>query len=129
MRAVILEDSIEDLALIILRLHRAGIVLKWRAVTTEGELRQALIQFSPEVVLSGVNNSGYFGIQALQFVRASFPEVPFIFVSRALSEDRAQDLIAQGATDCVPKRNMDRLADAVIRANREARGRKAEAER
>ncbi len=48
-----------------------------------------------------------------------YPDVPFIFVSGALGEELAIELLKKGATDYVLKDRLSRLAPAVTRALRE----------
>jgi len=61
------------------------------------------------------------GDQALALARKLHPEVPFIFLSATQDEERAVACLRQGATDCVPKTNLARLAPVVRRALEEAR--------
>jgi sigma-B regulation protein RsbU (phosphoserine phosphatase) len=51
------------------------------------------------------------------------PDVPFIFVSGALGEETAVELLKQGATDYVLKSRLFRLGPAVARALQESRER------
>jgi DNA-binding response OmpR family regulator len=48
------------------------------------------------------------------------PDVPFIFVSGTIGEERAIEALRCGAVDYVLKSNLKRLAPAVTRALREA---------
>ncbi|MPM41125.1 hypothetical protein SDC9_87775 [bioreactor metagenome] len=57
---------------------------------------------------------------ALQFVRQTLPDVPFIFVSGTIGEDAAIDALTQGATDYVMKSRLARLIPAITRALTEA---------
>ena len=57
--------------------------------------------------------------------RARRPELPFIFVSGAIGEERAIESLQQGATDYVLKQRLARLGPAVRRALREAEDRRA----
>jgi len=55
----------------------------------------------------------------LKISRERCPEVPFIFVSGALGEELAIELLKQGATDYVLKNRLSRLVPAVTRALQE----------
>jgi len=56
------------------------------------------------------------GLAALKISRERCPDVPFIFVSGALGEEMAIDLLKKGATDYVLKNRLSRLEPAVSRA-------------
>jgi diguanylate cyclase (GGDEF)-like protein len=56
------------------------------------------------------------GVDALRLAREFAPDVPFIFVSGTIGEERAIDAIRQGATDYILKGNLRRLGTAVRRA-------------
>jgi len=63
---------------------------------------------------------GYDGQAALAFAQQQCPEVPFLFVSGTIGEERAIESLKNGATDYVLKDRLERLAPAVRRALREA---------
>jgi DNA-binding response OmpR family regulator len=54
-----------------------------------------------------------------EIVRRRWYTTPLILVSRSLDEDLAIDSFKIGATDCVPKKDLSRLAPAVRRVMRE----------
>jgi PAS domain S-box-containing protein len=56
------------------------------------------------------------GLAAMKIAREKCPHVPFIFVSGALGEEMAIDLLKKGATDYVLKNRLSRLEPAVSRA-------------
>ncbi len=59
------------------------------------------------------------GMVALETLRASRPEIPFIAVTAALGDEAAVEYIKRGAADYVLKHRLDRLPAAVGRALRE----------
>src|SRR5260221_11534931 len=63
---------------------------------------------------------GFDGLHALRTARELTPEIPFIFVSGTIGEERAIEAIRAGATDYVLKNNLRRLGTAVKRALAEA---------
>ncbi len=62
----------------------------------------------------------YDGMSALQLVRQSGLDIPFIFISGIIGEDAAVQALTRGATDYVLKQNLSRLVPAVNRALFEA---------
>jgi DNA-binding NarL/FixJ family response regulator len=71
------------------------------------------------LILSDYSLPSFNGLSALKIARERCPEVPFIFVSGALGEELAIELLKQGATDYVLKNRLSRLAPAVCRALQE----------
>jgi PAS domain S-box-containing protein len=61
------------------------------------------------------------GTAALAAAKALRPDVPFVFVSGTIGEERAVDVLKDGATDYVLKDRIRRLGPAVRRALREVR--------
>jgi diguanylate cyclase (GGDEF)-like protein/PAS domain S-box-containing protein len=114
------EDSPDDVELALRSLKSDGIRAQWRRVDCEPGLRQALAGVKPDAILSDFSMPGFDGLRALRIARELTPDVPFIFVSGTIGEERAIEAIRAGATDYVLKNNMRRLGTAVKRALAEA---------
>ena len=80
---------------------------------------KALDDFCPKIILADYSLPSFDGLSALKIARERCPEVPFIFVSGALGEELATELLKQGATDYVLKHRLARLGLAVSRALQE----------
>ncbi len=119
-RALFVEDSPDDVELAVLAMERDGFDVRMERVESEEELRSALAERPPHVILSDYSMPNFDGITALGVVRELTPDIPFIFVSGTLGEDRAIYSIQHGATDYVLKGNLRRLGTAVRRALDEA---------
>jgi two-component system sensor histidine kinase UhpB len=126
-RILLLEDSAADAHLIVRALRDADFDCITCCVQTEAGLLQELTAFGPEVLLSDYAMPGFDGSAALEFVRHHTPDLPFIFVSGMIGEERAIDLLRAGATDFVLKSNLARLPGAISRALRESSERSARA--
>ncbi len=127
-RILQVEDSETDAELAAHQLKRAGLRCLLRRVETEAQLREALASFDPAVILSDFDLPTFDGYAALKVARAMVPQVPFIFVSGKMGEDRAIDALHRGAVDYVLKSNLSRLSPAVRRAVEEAATRRRQAE-
>jgi diguanylate cyclase (GGDEF)-like protein/PAS domain S-box-containing protein len=114
------EDSPDDVELALRSLKSDGIQPHWRRVDCEKDLRQVLAGLKPDAILSDFSMPGFDGLLALRIAREVTPEVPFIFVSGTIGEERAIEAIRAGATDYVLKNNLRRLGTAVKRALAEA---------
>ncbi len=124
---VLLEDSALDAELIAAQLRSDGVTLPVERVKTEPEFIELLSHPQVALVLSDFSLPTYDGLAALARVRSAHPELPFIFVSGAIGEDRAIETIRRGATDYVLKHRLERLGPAVRRALSEAETRRLRA--
>ena len=128
-----IEDSEDDVELAVRALGKDGLAVSLQRVESADGLRRSLAHVRPDIILSDFSMPNFDGIHALRLARELAPQVPFIFVSGTIGEERAIEAIRQGATDYVLKNNLRRLGTAVKRALSEAaeqqRIRKAEEER
>ncbi len=117
LRVLILEDHVSDAELCERELRRAEIDFVSRRVDTPAALETELESFDPHLVLSDFTFPGGFdGLEALEAVRRLAPNVPFVFVSGTIGEERAVEAMRQGAADYVLKDRMARLGPVVLRA-------------
>jgi PAS domain S-box-containing protein len=133
LRILHLEDDPDDATLIHRRLEAEGLSVAVRHVQDLEAFRSALTTGDFDLVLSDFRLGAATGLDALEVRKQLRPDVPFIFVSGALGEERAVETLRNGATDYVLKDRQARLGSAVRRALREVSERKqrhrAEAER
>jgi PAS domain S-box-containing protein/putative nucleotidyltransferase with HDIG domain len=116
LRILFVEDSADDVALMLRRLREAGIEPQYDRVQTEAALREALAGERWELALVDYNLPGFGGLSALHVLAEAAPDVPAITVSGAITEETAVTTIKAGAVDYVLKDNLTRLAPAVQRA-------------
>ena len=128
LRILILEDNQADADLIRFELQEAGIVFTARVVMTEEDFLSGLQVFFPHLILSDYNLPNYNGTLALAEAKRRCPDAPFILVTGAIGEDRAIEILTEGANDYVMKNRLNRLAPAVQRTLEEARERRARKE-
>jgi diguanylate cyclase (GGDEF)-like protein len=122
---LMIEDSVPDAELAIWRLTQGGFRCRYRVVTREEELRAALKERTPNFILSDFSLPGFDGMAALATASQMAPDVPFIFLSGTIGEERAIEALRRGAVDYVLKSNPMRLVPAVKRALAEAELRRA----
>jgi diguanylate cyclase (GGDEF)-like protein len=122
---LMIEDSMPDAELAIWRLTQGGFRCRYRVVTREEELRAALAERTPSFILSDFSLPGFDGMAALATASQMAPDVPFIFLSGTIGEERAIEALRRGAVDYVLKSNPMRLVPAVKRALAEAELRRA----
>lgn len=124
LRFVLLEDDPSDAELVQLELARNDFHVRWTHASSEAQFRAALSEEAPDVVLADYTLPGFDGLSALKIVHEQCPDVPFIFVSGSLGEERAIEALKSGATDYVLKDRLQRLPSVVLRALTEARERR-----
>ncbi len=120
LRVIIVEDSEDDLLLLLRELRRGGYDPEHVRVESEAALRDALDRQGWDLVLSDYNLPGFDGIAALKFCRDCKLDLPFIVVSGAVGEEVAVDLMKAGAHDFIRKDNLSRLVPAIERELQEA---------
>jgi diguanylate cyclase (GGDEF)-like protein len=120
LQLVMVEDSEADATLVLRTLSKAGQSVAARRVQTEQEFIGALKAKKPDLILSDFHLPEFSGLRALEVAVVHAPEIPFIYVSGTIGEERAIEALRRGATDYVLKSNLSRLPSAVERALREA---------
>ena len=121
LRLLILEDNPADAELIQFELQEAGLAFCSEVVKAEDDFVRELQEFSPDLILSDYDLPKYDGSLALAEAKRKRPDTPFILVTGAVSEDRAIEILTQGAKDYVLKNRLQqRLVPAVRRVLGEA---------
>jgi two-component system, cell cycle sensor histidine kinase and response regulator CckA len=119
LRVLHLEDDDVDSELIGAALKAYGLCVDVHRVQTASEFAHALTDHA-DVILSDFSLPGFSGLTALQMVKQTRPNVPFILVSGTIGEERAVAAMKLGASDYVLKDHLERLGAVIERAVREA---------
>jgi len=114
-----LEDSYKDIELIHSVIDCGELDFDYFSVDNETDFRYILETKKIDLILSDYGLPDYDGNQALKFARDKYNNIPFIFVSGTMGEDRAINSMLNGATDYVLKNKMERLVPAIKRAMHE----------
>jgi two-component system cell cycle sensor histidine kinase/response regulator CckA len=120
LRALILEDSEMDCALLVRELENDGFSVLHKRLENAPDLRKSLIAESWDIVISDYSMPGFTGTAALRIVQELKAEIPFIFVSGTIGEHAAVEAMRNGAHDYVMKGKLKRLAPAIRRELQEA---------
>ncbi|MEZ4598337.1 MAG: SpoIIE family protein phosphatase [Syntrophotaleaceae bacterium] len=115
-----LEDDPLDAKLIEETLVAEGYDCEIRVVLSRADFISALENGPLDLILADYALPSFNGMDALELVRKSYPEFPFIFVSGRLGEEAAIESLKNGATDYVLKNRLSRLVPAIQRALHEA---------
>ncbi len=121
---LVVEDTESDYELLLYRLKTGGISAHCVRVDNAPDLQRALDEQTWDMVISDHRLPGFSSEEALQIVRASAHNIPFIIVSGNIGEDVAVDAMRSGADDYLMKDNLKRLAPAIERSLRAAEERR-----
>lgn len=120
MRALIVEDSEDDCALLVRELRRGGYAPVFERVDTVEAMDAALQRQQWDIVFSDYSMPKFSGTQALAHVRTRGSGIPVILVSGTIGEDTAVSAMRAGAQDYIMKGDLRRLLPAVERELRES---------
>jgi PAS domain S-box-containing protein len=120
LRVLIAEDSEQDTRLLVRELRRGGYELDYKRVDTAAGLTEALRNGTWQIILCDYAFPQFSGDAALRIVKETGADIPFIFVSGTMREEKAVEAMKAGAHDYVMKDNLARLAAAVDRELKEA---------
>jgi len=124
-RLLLIEDDDLDAAHFTMTLRRGGFEPHVERVETRDEMLDALASRQWDIVVSDYNLPQFSAPEALQALRGSGSDLPFIVVSGAVGEETAVELMRAGAADFLLKHRMTRLTAAIERELAQARERRA----
>jgi PAS domain S-box-containing protein len=124
LRVLIVEDSEDDAELLLFELRRGGFEVDYRRVQTAAAMREALRPNAWDVVVSDFSMPDFTAVDALEVLRASGLDLPFILVSGTIGEETAVQGLKAGANDFLTKGRLARLIPAIERELREAQVRR-----
>ncbi|MBK8576433.1 MAG: response regulator [Elusimicrobia bacterium] len=115
-RILLVEDRPEDRELIERELHRAKVLFVSRWVDNREAFLREVKDFCPDVVLCDFALPQFDAMEAMAILRRYRPDVPFILVTGAQSEEIAVECMKRGADDFILKSTLKRLPSAVLNA-------------
>jgi PAS domain S-box-containing protein len=97
-------------------------------VSNKPDYLNALLTDTFDIIFSDYSLPNFSGMEALSIARKENPEIPFLFVSGAITDEVAAQSLAAGAVDYILKDRPARLVPAIYRALEivETNGRKIE---
>lgn len=127
-RLLIVEDSPDDAELLTRLLRRAGYETEPRRVETAEAMAAALAEGGWDLILADHSLPQLSGPGALEVLKGTGLDVPFIIVSGTIGEETAVECMRAGARDYILKDKLARLPVAVERELAAARDRRLQAE-
>ncbi len=128
LRVLVVEDSEFDTQIMITLLRKGGYDVTFHRVEDADSLRAALKEQQWHLILADYNLPSFSAPAALEVLKESGLDLPFIIVSGGIGEDIAVASMKAGAHDYLMKGNLNRLAPAVERELREAANRASQRE-
>jgi PAS domain S-box-containing protein len=119
LRVLIVEDSEDDMLLMLRELRRGGYSLDFVRVENREAMQLELDRQSWDLVIADYSLPEFSALDALELLQAQQQELPFIIVSGTITEETAVAAMRAGARDYVTKSNLARLVTAVERELRE----------
>lgn len=123
LRVLYVEDRDDDAVMVLRELRKAGFDVDYTRVETEEAMRDALKTGEWDLVVSDFSMPRFSGPQALEVLKETGLDIPFVIVSGTVGEERAVAALKAGAHDFLSKQNLKRFVPAVTRELREATGR------
>lgn len=125
LRLLVVDDSLEDFELLKLEFEREGYEPSSLRVDTEGTLRDALHTAEWDMVIADDSMPCLNSLQALQILKKSGRDIPFIIYSGTMNHRSAAMAMREGVHDYVGKGDIARLIPSVERELKNAAVRKA----
>jgi two-component system, cell cycle sensor histidine kinase and response regulator CckA len=122
LQVLIVEDSEDDMLLLVRELQRGGYDVNYTRVETPATMQAALDRQSWDIVISDYTMPAFNALEALKILQ-NRSDLPFIIVSGTIGEETAVAAMKAGAQDYILKGNLTRLVPAVERELREAEDR------
>jgi PAS domain S-box-containing protein len=114
--ALLLEDIQKDVELLTELMEDAGFDLTIDVVEEKDDFISHIQKNKYDIIFADFTLPRFTGDTALDLAKKICPDVPFICISGTIGEEKAVELLKQGATDYVLKDRMERLAFATRRA-------------
>lgn len=124
LRLLIIEDSVDDVLLLLRELWRLGYEVEFERVETGRAMRALLSEKEWDLILSDYSLPQFSAPQALEILKISGLDIPFIILSGTIGEETAVEALKAGANDFLIKGKYARLGPAIERELREKESRR-----
>jgi PAS domain S-box-containing protein len=121
LQILLIEDSDDDAQLVLREIRRLGYQAQARRIESAEELRAALTAGTWDLVLCDYSLPHLNAPQALEIIKSSGQDLPFIIISGTIGEESAISALKAGAHDFIIKGKYARLGPAIERELGEAK--------
>ena len=122
---LVVEDSEDEAFLLYSELNTRGVKLDWKRVDTGPDLTGALAESDWDIIICDHNMPGFDSGAALQILKQSGKDIPFIIYSGQISDQQEVSAMYEGVQDYIAKGNYARLMPVIERELKNAATRSA----
>ncbi len=119
-----LEDSEDDILLIMRHLKKSGYNPLYEKVQTADTIKKALQERKWDIILCDYTMPKFSASAAIALLKKLKIDIPIIIVSGTIGEEKAIECMRSGAHDYIMKSNLSRLAPAIVRELKQTKVRK-----
>src|SRR4030042_5066511 len=120
LRVLMIEDSEDDVSLVIRELKKGGYNPVYEQAETATAMKKALREKVWDVILCDYKLPKFNGIKAIALLKETNINIPLIIVSGTIGEEIAVECMRLGAQDYIMKGNLSRLCPDIARELEEA---------
>jgi PAS domain S-box-containing protein len=120
LRVLIVEDSEDDVLLIIRELKKGGYDTVYERVETATAMKKALKEKQWDIILCDYKLPKFNATSAIAVLKETNIDIPLLIVSGTIGEETAVECMRLGAQDYIMKDNLSRLCPVIARELEEA---------
>jgi len=120
LRALIVDDSEDDVLLIIRELKKGGYDPVYERVETAETMEKSLKDKPWDIILCDYKMPNFSAPSAIALLKETSIDIPIIIISGAIGEETAAECIRLGARDYIMKGNFTRLCPVIARELKDA---------
>ena len=124
LRALIVDDSEDDVLLIIRELKKGGYNPVYESVETAATMEKSIKDKPWDIILCDYKMPNFSAPSAIALLKETSIDIPIIIISGAIGEETAVECMRLGARDYIMKGNFHRLCPVIERELEEAKVRK-----
>jgi response regulator RpfG family c-di-GMP phosphodiesterase len=121
LRALLIDDSEDDVLLIIRELKKGGYNPIYERIETAAAMKKSLQEKQWDVILCDYKMPNFSAPSAIDLFKESNIDIPFIVISGAIGEETAIECMRLGAHDYFVKGKLSRLCPAIARELEDAK--------
>jgi PAS domain S-box-containing protein len=110
------EDIRSDADLVKREMSSSPLSFEWLWVSNKPDFEDALARYLPDVILCDHSLPGFTSTEALNLLKISGLDIPFILITATISEEFAVMMMRRGIADYLLKDRIQRLPTAVLSA-------------
>jgi PAS domain S-box-containing protein len=123
LRVLIVEDSKNDVLLIIRELKKCGYNPAYECVETTAAMKKSIKEKQWDIILCDYKMPKFDAPSAISLLKETCIDIPLIIISGTIGEETAVECMRLGARDYIMKGNFSRLCPAIARELEETKAR------